>query len=60
MPGTSVSGIGIAKTLHLLDPLTSRQFKAFKASSKEGRAASLFTVLAVLSLLMAFATLTKF
>ena len=44
----------------LLDPLTSRQFKAFKASGKEGRAVSLFTILAVLSLLMVFATLTKF
>ena len=44
----------------LLDPLTSRQFKAFRTSGKEGRAAGLLTVLVVLALLMVLAALVKF
>ncbi len=44
----------------LLDPLASRQFKAFRASGKGGRAAGLFTLLVALSVIMAFAALTKF
>ena len=44
----------------LLDPLTSRQFKAFKASGREGRAAGLLTLLVVFALLMVLAALTKF
>ena len=44
----------------LLDPLASRQFKAFRTSGKAGRAAGLFAVLVVLALLMVLAALTKF
>ncbi len=44
----------------LLDPLASRQFKAFRTSGKEGRAAGLFAVLVVLAVLMVLAALTKF
>ncbi len=44
----------------LLDPLASRQFKAFKKSGKEGRAAGLFTLLALLALVMVLAAVIKF
>ena len=44
----------------LLDPLVSRQFKAFRAIGKEGQAEGLLTVLVVSVLLMVLAALTKF
>jgi uncharacterized membrane protein len=44
----------------LLDPLASRQFKAFKASGREGRAAGLLALLVAFAVLMVLAALTKF
>jgi len=44
----------------LLDPFISRQFKAFRTSGKEGRAAGLFAVLVMLALLMVLVALVKF
>ena len=44
----------------LLDPLASRQFKAFKTSGKGGQGAGLFAILIVFALLMVLSALTKF